>query len=90
MIPGFQGEDYQIIKVQGHTDDRPPYNQLPGIPQNGCFQGHVLQLRLNFFMKRSALIQKKIETAGNWSYRPVASNDNNEGRSENRPYGNHP
>jgi flagellar motor protein MotB len=23
MIPGVQGEDYQIIKVQEHTDDRP-------------------------------------------------------------------
>ena len=73
------------IRVVGHTDNRPIRKEYHHkFPSNWELSSARAAAVVRYFQRESGLDPKSLEIAGRSFYRPVASNETEEGRAQNR------
>lgn len=81
----FNGGDEQQIVVEGHTDNVPVGEALRGIfPSNWELSTARATAVVRFLQEKAGLNPDKLAASGYGSHRPIAINDTEEGRSQNR------
>ncbi|CAN2048640.1 Flagellar motor protein MotB [Candidatus Magnetomoraceae bacterium gMMP-1] len=75
-------EDTHPVKISGHTDSRPPDEQL--VSSNWEFSSlHALEI-LRFFIEKGGVLPERIRGYGRAEFDPIASNETKQTRAKNR------
>lgn len=80
----LQKQKDKLIRIEGHTDNRPiKGNLLDRYPSNWELS-FARSISIVKFLESKNISPARMSATGHSFYRPVASNDNEEGRSRNR------
>ncbi|MDZ7772887.1 MAG: flagellar motor protein MotB [Balneolaceae bacterium] len=84
-IEGYEAEEIREVEIQGHTDDR-PIRPAPGrLYQSNWELGAARATSvLEFLVDNSSIAAVNFKASTYSEYRPRATNDTPEGRSDNR------
>jgi chemotaxis protein MotB len=85
LAKSFKENKNQQIAVEGHTDDVPLGAGLrTNFPSNWELSAARAAAVVRFLQKEGGLEPQRLSVRGYSYYKPIASNDNEEGRRQNR------
>ena len=73
------------VQVAGHTDNVPIHNRtVEGFTENWSLSAGRAIAAVRFLHEKGGVAPKRLSAVGYGEYRPIASNETNEGRAKNR------
>ncbi len=80
----LQKQKDKMIRIEGHTDDQPIKNNLLDLYPSNWELSFARAVAIVKFLESKNISPARMSATGHSFYRPVASNDSEEGRAKNR------